>query len=86
MNQRSNQPHRQKTKHLYGLGLDNHDGHTRLTRAEKFSIIGGSQETHERMTGTLVKTFEELDKKGLQFENTHSKQLAEIISKCADSL
>jgi hypothetical protein len=65
--------------HLLGIGLDNDDGHKRLTRAEKFSIVGGSEETHERITETLVKTFEDLKDKGKELEDTESTELAEII-------
>lgn len=52
-------PKRRKA-HLLGLGLDNEDGHKRITQGEDFSLVGGSAETHERMTETAVKTFEEL--------------------------
>ena len=67
--------------HLLGVGLDNEDGHKRLTKAEKFSIVGGSEETHNRMTETLVKTFEELKVKGKELEETETSELAEIIHK-----
>ena len=65
--------------HLLGIGLDNEDGHKRLTRAEKFSIVGGSEETHDRMTETLVKTFENLKTKGKDLEDTEKDELAELI-------
>lgn len=69
-----------KTKaHLLGLGLDNEDGHKRLTRAEKFSVVGGSEETHERMTETLIKTFEDLRVKGKELEETETDELSELI-------
>ncbi|NDV61833.1 hypothetical protein G0Q06_05160 [Puniceicoccales bacterium CK1056] len=68
-----------KSVHLLGVGLDNDDGHKRLTQAEKFSIIGGSEETHERMTETLIKTVEDLKVKGKELESTDTKELAEII-------
>ena len=42
---------------LIGVGLDNQDGHKRLTAGEQFAIVGGSEETHGRMTETVVKTF-----------------------------
>ena len=32
-----------------GVGLDNEDGHTRLTRGDNFVLYGGSDETHGRM-------------------------------------
>lgn len=62
-----------------GIGLDNEDGHKRLTRAEKFSIVGGSEETHDRMTETLVKTFEELKTKGKDLEDTDKDELVDLI-------
>lgn len=64
-----------------GIGLDNEDGHKRLTQAEKFSIVGGSEETHEKMTETLIKTFEDLKTKGKQLEETEKEELAEIINR-----
>ena len=45
--------------HLFGLGLDCTDGHKRITQADKFSIMGGSEKTHDNMTETLCKTFAE---------------------------
>jgi len=68
-----------QSAHLLGVGLDNKDGHKRLTRAEKFSVVGGSEETHERMTETLIKTFEDLKVKGKELEETETEELAEII-------
>ena len=59
--------------------MDNADGHKRLTQADQFSIIGGSEETHERMTETLIKTVEDLKVKGKELESTDTKELAEII-------
>ena len=53
-----------KSAHLLGLGLDNSDGHKRITSAEQFTIVGGSEETHGRMTETVIKTFETLKRRG----------------------
>jgi hypothetical protein len=65
--------------HLIGIGLDNTDGHKRITQAERFSIVGGSQETHERMTETVVKTFETLDRKGKSINTIEKEELRDII-------
>ena len=67
--------------HLLGLGLDNKDGHKRLTQAEQFSIVGGSSETHEKMTETVVKTFEELKNKGKRLEEVEPGMLSDMIKK-----
>lgn len=74
-------PNKGTVKHLLGVGLDNDDGHKRITRAEKFSIVGGSSETHERMTETVVKTVEDLKKKGKEIDDTEPKELADLLHK-----
>jgi len=67
--------------HLLGLGLDCKDGHKRITQADKFSILGGSEETHDRMTETLLKTMEDLSIKGKALEEASSEELSDIIAK-----
>ena len=66
---------------LLGLGLDNDDGHRRITTGEQFAILGGSAETHERMTETVVKTFEELKQRGKHLNEVRRVELADIIKK-----
>lgn len=70
-----------KAAHLLGVGLDNKDGHKRLTSAEQFTIVGGSDETHGRMTETVIKTFEELKTRGKKLEAVEPQELEEIIHK-----
>ena len=70
-----------KSAHLLGVGLDNQDGHKRLTSAEQFTIVGGSDETHGRMTETVIKTFEELKTRGKALKAVDPQELAEIIHK-----
>jgi hypothetical protein len=64
---------------LLGVGLDNRDGHKRITTGEQFAIVGGSEETHGRMTETVIKTFEELKDRGKHLHQVEPKELAEII-------
>jgi hypothetical protein len=71
----------QRKAALLGLGLDNKDGHKRITTGDKFAIVGGSEETHERMTETVVKTFEELKSRGKHLEQVEPSELAEILNK-----
>jgi hypothetical protein len=68
-----------RNAHLVGVGIDHSDGHKRITQAERFSIIGGSEETHGRMTETVTKTFETLDRRGKSLETIDKKELSEII-------
>jgi hypothetical protein len=67
--------------HLLGVGLDNADGHKRITRADQFTLVGGSEETHGRMTETVIKTFETLKRRGKVLQAVEPKELAEIIHK-----
>ncbi|MEM8549485.1 MAG: hypothetical protein AAGF10_01720 [Verrucomicrobiota bacterium] len=68
-------------KGLLGVGLDNEDGHKRVTQAEKFAIVGGSAETHERMTETVLKTFEDLKRKGKEIEDAEHKEVTDLLHK-----
>lgn len=72
---------RAKSAALLGLGLDNDDGHKRITRGEKFVLVGGSAETHDRMTETTLKTFEELKRRDRALETVDPRELAEIVHK-----
>ena len=64
---------------LLGVGLDGEDGHKRITRSERFLLVGGSAETHNRMTETVVKTFENLDRKGKALQGVSSAELKELL-------
>ncbi|MEQ1843899.1 MAG: hypothetical protein ABL994_26140 [Verrucomicrobiales bacterium] len=66
---------------LVGVGLDNEDGHKRITSGDQFAILGGSAETHGRMTETAVKTFEELKARRKQLHQVEPEELAEILQK-----
>jgi hypothetical protein len=70
-----------KIRGILGVGLDNEDGHKRITTGEKFILVGGSQDTHERMTETMVKTFEELKRRDKRLESVDPHELGEIIHK-----
>jgi hypothetical protein len=75
----SDKPTRRKRKPkiggILGVGLDNEDGHKRITQGEKFVLVGGSQDTHERMTETMMKTFDK------HLETVDPRELGEIIAK-----
>tara|TARA_B100001057_G_scaffold412779_1_gene429024 strand:+ start:119 stop:394 length:276 start_codon:yes stop_codon:yes gene_type:complete len=67
--------------HLFGLGLDGSDGHKRITQADKFSIMGGSEQTHDKMTETLIKTVEDLSIKGKSLEEASMEEVSDLIRK-----
>jgi hypothetical protein len=61
--------------------LDATDQHKRITRGEGFSLVGGSEETHERMTETVIKTTEDLNRKGRSIADARPEELAELLRK-----
>lgn len=68
-----------KSAKLLGIGLDNEDGHTRMTRGKNFVLCGGSQETHSQMQETAIKVNEQLDRKGKRLEDVTPPELFEMI-------
>lgn len=66
---------------LLGLGFDHKDGHTRVTRGKNFQLVGGSQETHERMQEKAIKINEELKKRGKALEEVGRDEFVEICEK-----
>ena len=68
---------KKKTAIMLGLGLDS-DGHKRVTKGPNFTLVGGTQETHEDMTEKAIKINEKLAAKG--------KQLAEVSKEEFDDI
>lgn len=66
---------------LLGLGLDAKDGHKRITTGEGFNLIGGSQETHERMAETVIRTTEDLGRKGRTLTDADPREVMDLLRK-----
>ena len=73
-------PKTKKVSLLLGVGLDG-DGERRITKGRDFLLVGGSPDTHELMTETMVKTFEELKRRDKKLETVDPRELGEIIHK-----
>ena len=63
---------------LLGLGLDNKDGHVRVTKGENFHLVGGSHETHEVMQETAIKVNEKLRSRGKRLEDVSREEFRDI--------
>jgi len=73
---------KQGPKHrLLGIGLDGTDKHKRITQVEGFNLLGGSEETHESMTETVIKTVEDLSRKGRTLHNASPEEVADLLRK-----
>lgn len=62
---------------ILGLGMDS-DGHKRITTGPNFTLAGGTQETHERMTETAIKINEKLKARGKHLEEVSREEFDEI--------
>jgi hypothetical protein len=65
-------------KHLLGIGLDNADGHRRITKGENFLLLGGSKDTHEEMREKALKLNEALKKRRKNFDTVNFKELNDV--------
>ena len=63
---------------LLGLGLDGDDGHKRVTRGKDFVLLGGSQETHERMTDVVLRMNEKLKRKGKTYGELSANEFEDL--------
>lgn len=64
---------------LLGVGLDNEDGHQRITRSEEFYLVGGSQETHEKMQDVAIRFGEGLKKRGKRLEDASLPEVLDLL-------
>jgi len=68
-----------------GIGLDQNDGHQRVTSADHFFLVGGSEETHERMQTTAIQFNEALDRKGKSLGQTSAKEALDMLREALES-
>jgi hypothetical protein len=66
---------------LLGLGLDNKDGHMRITTGKNFKLVGGSEETHDTMQERAVKLNEQLKRRGKTLDTVSLDEFHEIADK-----
>jgi hypothetical protein len=67
-----------------GVGLDNQDGHKRITRSEEFLLVGGSADTHERMQDTAIRFGEALRRKGKRLGETSAEEAIDLLRDAMD--
>lgn len=71
---------------LLGVGFDNQDEQTRITRGKNFLLCGGSEETHGVMQETAIKVNEKLDDRGKRLDDVSPGELRDILHDVADSI
>ena len=68
-----------------GVGLDNDDGHQRITRSEEFLLVGGSEQTHEHMQDIAIRFEESLKRLGKRLRETEPDEVIELLNKARGS-
>ena len=69
---------------LLGVGLDNKDGHKRITEGDNFCLVGGSEETHDRMTETAIKFNEKLSRRGKRLGDLSPEEFRDLMQEASD--
>ena len=69
---------------LFGVGFDNEDGHKRVTQGEEFVLVGGSEETHERMQDVAIHVTESLKNKGKRLQDAELQEVVDLVCKAMD--
>jgi len=67
-----------------GVGLDNEDGHQRLTRADNFVLLGGSEQTHGKMQDVVIYFNETLQRRGKRLEDAEPKEALNLLREALD--
>jgi len=69
---------------LVGVGLDREDDHVRLTKGENFRLVGGSEETHERMLETTLRLNEKLKQRGKELGDVEGDEFRDLLRESMD--
>ena len=69
---------------ILGVGLDGTDGHRRITRTEEMVLVGGSQETHERMQETAIRFGEALEKRGKKLPEASVPEVIDLLREAVE--
>ena len=69
---------------LLGIGLDNRDGHKRITAGDDFYLVGGSEETHEKMVETTIKFNEKLSRRGKRLAELSREEFTDLMNQASE--
>ena len=77
-------PNKKKDAALLGVGFDNQDEETRLTKGDNYLLVGGSKQTHEIMQETAVRVNEQLEKKGKRLEDLEPNEFRDVMAEAVE--
>ena len=70
---------RKKIIRLLGVGFDAEDGHVRITNAEKYDVLMGSEQSHEYIQQLIEKIEDQIENRGLALDDLTPEQLGEFV-------
>jgi hypothetical protein len=65
-------------RELLGFGLNNDDGHVRMTKGENFFVHGGSQKTHSSISQKIQKFNRLLAERGTNLNDAPDAVISEV--------
>ncbi|MCY2944418.1 MAG: hypothetical protein NT142_07765 [Planctomycetota bacterium] len=68
-----------KMSGIIAVGLDNDDNQERITHSKHFMLLGGSEETHERMQDTAIRFEEKLKDRGKRLQDTSINEVLDLL-------
>ena len=83
---RATEQDRPRVLGLLGVGVDNDDGHRRVTRSESFLLLGGSAETHGRMQETAIRFEEALERRGKTLAEAEVAEVIELLHEAREAV
>jgi hypothetical protein len=69
---------------LLGVGLDNKDEHTRVTRSTEMILLGGSEETHSRMQDVAIRFSESLKDRGKSLRESSVDEVLDLLREASE--
>ena len=69
---------------LVGVGLDQTDDHKRITEADDVLLVGGSEETHERMQDVAIHFAESLKDRGKRLVDASPEEVVDLLQRAMD--
>ncbi len=64
---------------LFGVGLDNQDGHKRITRSDEMLLVGGSEATHAKMQDVAIRFSEALQSRGKRLGEASVDEIVDLL-------
>lgn len=69
---------------IFGFGMDNKDGHKRITQGAAFELFSGSEASHEEMQALCVLLDEEFKARGSSLEEATKEDVIALVAMLAE--